>query len=241
MHTLIVDDEPLARGELRYLLEKCEEITSISQADSVQDALSEILKRKPDLLFLDIHLTDESGLTLAEKVLQMKQPPLIIFATAYDEHAVQAFELNAIDYVLKPFEQSRIEQAVKRAADYFHRLKTDQQTDRPKIMDTIPIQVEDRIYIVKIDQIIVMGVLDGETTIHTNDRSYTAKEPLSTYEKRLTSDDFIRVHRSYIINQKYIKEIEPWFNHTYQVTMTNDLKIPVSRSYIKEFREKIGI
>ncbi|MGO2696096.1 LytTR family transcriptional regulator DNA-binding domain-containing protein [Bavariicoccus seileri] len=241
MHTLIVDDEPLARGELRYLLEKCDEITSISEADSVQDALSEILKQKPDLLFLDIHLTDESGLTLAEKVLQMKQPPLIIFATAYDEHAIQAFELNAIDYVLKPFEQPRIEQAVKRAANYFHRLKTDQQTDRPKIMDTIPIQMEDRIYIVKIDQIIVMGVLDGETTIHTNDRAYTTKEPLSTYEKRLRSDDFIRVHRSYIINQKYIKEIEPWFNHTYQVTMTNDLKIPVSRSYIKEFREKIGI
>ena len=115
MRVLIVDDEPLARDELAYLLGQCEGVSAIAQAESIEEALGAMLEEPMDLIFLDIHLTNESGLSLAGKINKIKNPPMIIFATAYDDYAVKAFELNATDYVLKPFELERIQQAVKKA------------------------------------------------------------------------------------------------------------------------------
>ncbi|WP_034549784.1 LytTR family transcriptional regulator DNA-binding domain-containing protein [Carnobacterium funditum] len=241
MHTLIVDDEPLSRNELIYLLEQCNEITSIAEAESIEEALENMLQQSVDLIFLDIHLTNESGLTLANKVNQLKNPPLIIFATAYDEYAVKAFELNAQDYVLKPFELARIQQAVSKASQSFAADK-----EKPKEMSlpvsmTLPIQVEEYIYILKQQDIIAVEVENGITTIYTAQKKYQTREPLSALEKKLSSPNFMRVHRSYIVQLSYIKEIQPWFNHTFQVTMENQLKIPVSRFYMKEFKEQIGL
>ena len=104
MNILIVDDEPLARNELSYLLNQSTEIKDIQEADSIEEALEKLLQYPVDLVFLDIHLTDESGLILADKINRMSHPPILIFATAYDEYAVQAFEHEARDYLLKPFE-----------------------------------------------------------------------------------------------------------------------------------------
>src|SRR5699024_8482462 len=115
MHALIVDDEPLARNELSYLLKQTDEISAIEEADSIEEALEKLLQEKIDIAFLDIHLTEESGLTLADKMNQMTNPPIIVFATAYDEYAIEAFERDARDYLLKPFEQKRVKQTVQRA------------------------------------------------------------------------------------------------------------------------------
>lgn len=241
MHTLIVDDEPLARNELAYLLEQCEEVTSVSEADSIEEALEEMLQKTVDLIFLDIHLTNESGLTLAEKIKQVKNPPLIVFATAYDDYAVKAFELDAKDYVLKPFEQSRIQQAVTKAYET-HQKENQQLQELPQEpLNALPIQLNDRIFLVKIEEIIAVGVENGATTIYTKKREYPINEPLSTIEKKICHRTFLRVHRSYLINVNAIAEIQPWFNHTYQVTLENQLKIPVSRSYMKDFREQVGL
>lgn len=252
MKVLIVDDEPLARGELRYLLEGFDEVDSISEAESIEETLEEMLSDKPDLLFLDIHLSDESGLNLAEKIQKMDKPPMIIFATAYDEHAIKAFELNAIDYVLKPFDIDRIKQAVKKAYKE-HEIRNNAVKELSKdvssveekvnadISKTLPIQVNDSIFVLKLEEIVAVAVEDGKTSIHTEDNVYNTTSPLSSYEKKLPSSIFLRVHRGYIINKNFIKEIQPWFNHTYQVTMENKLKVPVSRSYIKDFKNELGI
>lgn len=238
MHAVIVDDEPLARSELRYILEKCTSITKITETDSIEGTLKEILICKPDLLFLDIHLTDESGLDLAKLIDQIPNPPLIIFATAYDEHAVAAFELNAVDYVLKPFEEQRICQAVEKASSILQARTANALSQERRT--TLPIQVDERIFLIPLNELIALETSNGITTVYTTKSKYQVTDSLTSFKKKL-NDNFIQVHRSFIVNQNKIQEIQPWFNNTYQVTMINHLKIPVSRSYIKEFRKKVGL
>ena len=244
MRVLIVDDEPLARNELAYLLGKCEGVSAIAQADSIEEALGTMLEDPVDLIFLDIHLTNESGLSLAVKINKLKKPPLIIFATAFDDYAVKAFELNATDYVLKPFELERIQQAVKKAYGQYRKHEIG-EPETPKRKDAglqvLPIQMDERIYMLQVPEIIAIGIENGETTIYTKNMEYIIHEPLSALEKKIGGQPFLRVHRAFLINLKEIKEIQPWFNHTFQLTMSNGLKIPVSRSYMKEFKEKVGI
>lgn len=241
MHILIVDDEPLARNELAYLLERCEGVTSIVESESIEEALEKMLLHEIDLLFLDIHLTSESGLTLANKINQLKNPPMIIFATAYDEYAIKAFELNATDYVLKPFELPRIQDAVQKAWVSYQKEHIHLQKNRSECLKTIPIQMDERIYIVKIDDIIAIAVENGITTIYTIEKDYITNEPLNAYEEKVKGHAFLRVHRSYLLNVKEILEIQPWFNHTFLVTMSNQAKIPVSRHYMKQFKEEVGL
>lgn len=242
MYTLIVDDEPLARNELAYLLERCEGITAIVEAESIEEALEKMLQHEIDLIFLDIHLTSESGLTLANKINQLKNPPMIIFATAYDEYAIKAFELNATDYVLKPFELPRIQDAVQKAYTRYQKERVQLQAeDKQEYLKTIPIQMDERIYIVKIEDIIAIAVENGITTIYTDEKEYTATEPLNAYEEKVKGHAFLRVHRSYLLNMKEILEIQQWFNHTFLVTMSNQAKIPVSRHYMKQFKEEVGL
>ena len=244
MRVLIVDDEPLARDELAYLLGKCEGVRAISQADSIEEALGTMLEDPVDLIFLDIHLTNESGLSLAEKINKLKKPPLIIFATAYDDYAVKAFELNATDYVLKPFELERVQQAVKKAYGQYRKQQVREAEPAKQLaagLQVLPIQMDERIYMLRVPEIIAIGVDNGETTIYTKNMTYIIHEPLNALEKKIGGHPFLRVHRAFVINLTEIKEIQPWFNHTFQLTVSNGLKIPVSRSYMKEFKEKVGI
>ena len=245
MRVLIVDDEPLARDELAYLLGKCEGVSAVAQADSIEEALGLMLEETVDLIFLDIHLTNESGLSLAGKINKLKKPPLIIFATAYDDYAVKAFELNATDYVLKPFELERIQQADKKAYGQQQKHERIGGSELPKQQDAglqvLPIQMDERIYMLQVPEIIAIGVENGETTIYTKNMTYIIHEPLSALEKKIGGHPFLRVHRAFLINLKEIKEIQPWFNHTFQLTMSNGLKVPVISSYMKDFKEKVGI
>ncbi len=241
MHTLIVDDEPLARNELTYLLKYCAGISSVVEAESIEEALDKMMRYKIDLIFLDIHLTSESGLTLANKINQLKNPPMVIFATAYDEYAIKAFELNATDYVLKPFELARIQAAVRKAWANYQKENSHIQEDKQEILKTIPVQMDERIYIIKIEDIIAIAVDNGITTIYTNEKEFSTNETLNAYEEKVKGNSFLRVHRSYLLNINKIVEIQPWFNHTFLVTMNNQVKIPVSRHYMKQFKEEVGL
>ena len=265
MKILIVDDEPLARNELNYLLTQNGNFEVIDEAETIGETLEKLLYETYDVIFLDINLMDESGLDLAEKIQKMKHPPYIIFATAHDTFAVKAFELDATDYILKPFEQDRINQAVTRvAAKLNYSSSSNQQTTEPqesseKVGETVrqnqfkpsehsikqpsvlPIEVDERIYVLNQKEIIALSVNNGKTTLHTLNRDYETTEPLNNYAKRLDDTQFLRIHRSTIINQAHIQTIEHWFNYTYQVTLTGNLKVQVSRSYMKPFKAAIGL
>ncbi|MBO3077792.1 response regulator transcription factor LytR [Mammaliicoccus vitulinus] len=239
MHALIVDDEPLARNELKYLLNQIGSFSQIEEAENIEETLEQLLSHEFDVIFLDINLMEESGLDLAKKINKMKHVPHIIFATAHDTYAVQAFELEATDYILKPFEKSRIEQAIKKITN-----SESSQLNETKLVnqdEVLPIEIEDRIYVLNLDDIIAVSVNQGVTTINTVETKYETNEPLSYYEKKLNQSKFIRIHRASIINKKHIQSVEHWFNSTYQVTLTGNIKLQVSRSYMKPFKSEIGL
>ena len=232
MKVLIVDDEPLARSELHYLIAKNERIKNIYEAETITEALERMLQFQIDVLFLDIHLMDESGIDLAEKLKKFNNPPAIVFATAYDEYAVKAFELNATDYILKPFDNERVQAAIEKVAQ-----------KRPPITkpETIVVPCDERIYLLKPESIVAISVDNNKTTLYTGNESYLTQETLTHWQQNLSDDQFMKVHRSFLINIDEIKEIQSWFNHTNQLTMTNQVKVPVSRSYLKQFRKRVGI
>lgn len=239
-HVLLVDDEPLAREELTYLVTQHPSISSTSEADSVEEAMEQIMDQKPDIIFLDIHLTDESGFDLAEKLQKLKKPPYLIFATAYDEYALKAFKVNAMDYILKPFDEAIVHAALDKALAIIGS-SAPKQAKKKEVVETIPIQGEDRIFLVHPKDIYLVSVEDKELSVHTENETYQTTGSLSKIEKRLPTDIFFKTHRSFILNTTKIQEIQPWFNHTLQVTLDNGLKVPVSRSYVKPFKETIGL
>lgn len=243
MHILIVDDEPLARNELAFLINQSSKDIIISEADDEESALKIIRNEEIDAVFLDIHLTLENGLNVADKINRLSNPPDIVFATAYDEYAVKAFERDARDYILKPFTLERVQQTISRLAI----ISQQSLKQKPAVEDQgshfqrIPLEVDDRIVLVSIKDILAVEVQKGDTTIYTKDSQYTDNRPLIKWEEKLADHLFLRVHRSYLIQIEAIKEVQPWFNQTYQITLLNDMKVPVSRSYLKEFREVLGL
>lgn len=243
MHILIVDDEPLARDELAYLVETHPNVISVDKAESIEEALEKMVNQKPDLVFLDIHLTDESGFDLADKFKKMNHPPKIVFATAYDEYALKAFEVDAIDYILKPFEEERVRQAVEKSHSAISHLSTGEETTNlaREIKGKIAIQADERIFVIALSDILYISVDNGASHIITKQQQIDTNETLTHLESRLNSRLFFKTHRSFIVNREAIQEVQPWFNNTYQVTVKNGDKIPVSRSYVKQLKEEIGL
>lgn len=241
MKALIVDDEPLARNELNYLIHDIGGFERVDEAENIIETLEALLVNRYDIVFLDINLMDDSGIELGKKIHKMEHPPAIVFATAHDEYAVQAFELNATDYILKPFERSRVQQAINKVLALLPHSQIVET--KPMIQDrqNFPIEIADRILMLNQSDIIGLATYNGITTIYTVNHQYETTEPLTKCEKRLNNDDFLRIHRSYIINKSHIKEVQHWFNYTYKVILTNGVKMQVGRSFMKEFKLWTGL
>lgn len=239
MNILLVEDEYLARAELSHLLQKDDRVSIVWEAETIQEALKLLLSESIDIAFLDIHLTDESGMDLADMIKDSPNPPVIIFATAYDNYAIEAFEKNARDYILKPFEEKRVKEALNRAVSQLE--SNAEQGSKAEKLDAISVHTDDRIYLVKIKTIAAVEATQGKTLLYTDSEQFETKETLQYWEQKLIVHSFMRVHRAFIINLDKISEIEPWFNQTYQVTLQTGMKVPVSRSYIKTFKEKLHL
>jgi two-component system, LytTR family, response regulator LytT len=239
----IVDDEPLARDELKYLLTRSKQVVALGESDSVEEAIADIFELKPDLVFLDIELDEASGLDLAKKLEILKPAPAIVFATAYDEFALKAFELNAVDYILKPFDEERIAKTLEKIK------KIQKIGDQDLITNSsmnnnqngkMAVLIDERIILLTIDDIVYLESSEGKCTIETVSQKYKVSETLVVLEKKLANTKFLRVHRSFIVNIDYIVEIEPWFNSTYNLIMKNGSKVPVSRTYVKGLKQILG-
>ncbi|MFT9005594.1 MAG: LytTR family transcriptional regulator DNA-binding domain-containing protein [Liquorilactobacillus hordei] len=242
MNVLIIDDEPLARNELEFLLKQNIAVTTTYQAESIQEALDVILNKKVDLLFLDISLNNETGFKLANELNQLAVSPFVIFATAYSNYAVQAFDINAIDYVLKPFEQGRINQAIKKAQIAI--LNRDKQKKEQHLSEKnrfISIPTEDRTVVIKSNEVVAAVTENGLLSIYTMDNTYVSHETLSWLREYLDQQNFVQVHRSSIVNINTIVEVQPWFNHTFVLILTNKQRIPVGRSYLKNLKSILNM
>jgi len=249
--TIIVDDEKAAIEELEFLLKEFDEIEIVETFQDPKKALSAVLVNDIDVIFLDISMPEMDGFALAEVITKLKQPPLIVFATAFDEYAINAFEVNAVDYLLKPIMTDRLKSTMKRIKTKMENKETNRQEDvtnlitsryKEKQSTKVPLWRDDKIYLVNPEDIISCSSASGETTIATKKGEFISSESLNHFETILTPYNFFRCHRSYLIHIDDIKEIVPWFNNTYAVKLNNiEEKIPVSRRKAKEFKELLNL
>lgn len=239
MHVLIVDDEPLAREELKYLLTQNQNVTAILEADSIESAQNWLAKETINLIFLDIQLGDENGFTLAEQIKRISKRPRIIFATAYDQYALDAFNANALDYILKPFEQSRVDEAIQKGlgVNSASPSNTQKLRDNPRISVTN----EDKTRVINKTDIVAAYVENGDLVIATKQGRFHTKHTLVHLQELLNPQQFLQVHRSFLVNLNEVNAAEPSFNHTYELTMTNGNKIPVSRSFVSAMKQALGM
>ncbi len=230
----LVDDEPLARQELRYLLSKTKQVEIVGEADNVEDAKNEILTLRPDIAFLDIQLSGENGLDIAEFVKGLDRSPVVVFTTAHDEFALKAFDANAFDYILKPIDETRLQKCLDKC-------KKVQKAEVGGVREKLAVFTDGRISLVDFNKIVYISMSDKKSTVKTLETEFKTNDSLVAIEEKLPLGAFMRVHRSFIINLQHIVAVEPWFNSTYNLIMADRSKIPVSRTYVKDIRSKFGI
>jgi len=252
MRVIIVDDERPSLSELAYYLGSTGDTEILGMYTSPQDALENIIKKNPDAIFVDIEMPELNGLALANEVLKHDEDIGIVFCTAYEEFALSAFELNAVDYILKPFSEERINTALKKLKKNkemndvsLRNMRNDaitKEADR-KGEVKIPVWKGDRIYLCNLSDVDYMCTEERQTSIYTcNGKIYYCRDTLNYWEDRLKSTSFFRSHKSYLVNTDKIDEIIPWFNNTYMVKMKGSgNEIPVSRSAVKNFRKIFGL
>ncbi len=240
MRIAIIDDEKPARSELEYLIRMFERDADITQISCGEDALDLFAKENFDLLLIDINLGDISGTTLAKTVHRLMPDSEIVFATAYNTYAENAFEVEAMYYLLKPYSEDKVKQMIER----FHQRRS---VDQPELkrggIVKIPLTVDKKTFMICLKDVVYIESQNRVSIIHTRDDKYTDTNTLNYYEERLKSKDFLRIQKSYIVNLDYITEISPWFNGTYAVKLKgfDDVVLPVSRKIIKELKDLISI
>lgn len=250
LNCLIVDDEPLARKELSSLIQEYECIDKVYEAENALMALDIIIKKNIDVMFLDIEMPQVNGIEFAEVLKEYHQDITIIIVSAYEKYAIDAFKVNAIDYLLKPIDTRALDKTIK--DKLIPHLNNKQQvnsiddvelymnakTNVPKITVT----KDDRYIPLNYSKIIYITIEDRKTLIYTRNQTYTMNQTLSEILESLNDSRFFRTHKSYIVNIHYIESIEPWFNATLKlkVKSIND-SVPVSRSYVKSFKSMLNI
>jgi two-component system LytT family response regulator len=247
---LIVDDEPLAREKLRGMLKKHSEIEIIGECANGKEAVATIQKENPDLLFLDIQMPEMDGFGVL-KAVSSQTLPRVIFVTAYDKYALRAFEVYALDYLLKPFDRERFDKALQRARLEIHRDRGGDTNQRilalleeikhkPKHLERIVIKSNGRIFFLKSEESDWIEAEGNYVRIHTGKESYLIRETITSLESQLNPKKFLRIHRSTIVNIDRIKELQPWFHGDYRILLKDGTQLTMSRSYREKLHELLG-
>ena len=260
LKAVLVDDEQLARDELGYLLDQVGGIDVIGQAGNGLEALTTIDRLRPDVVFLDVQMPGLTGFEVARRLLGNRAASQIIFVTAYDQHAIEAFEVNAVDYLLKPVDPTRLELAVDRAR---RRIVSDRPAgagtnvnsaelekiiqavaERQSRRERLAIKVGERFLLVQSEEIIYASLADEGITVVTSQYAGTSNyRTLDELHERLDPTVFWRVHRAHLVNINKIKEIVPWFSRNYILRMKDEkaTEIPVSRTHTRRLREYLKL
>jgi len=251
---LIVDDEKPAREELAYLLKSVPDLTVIGQARNGIEAVSLIREKAPDLVFLDVQMPGLDGFGVLKRLVEKKvKLPHIVFATAYDHYAVQAFEVHAVDYLLKPFDKARVNKSISRARKFMEaqpgtgeRLETllDQLGTRGAAPNKLLLKTGQRLLLIDSDEMVYATIADGVITIVTRElEGLSNYRTLEDLQSSLDASQFWRVHRSYLVNINHIKEVVPWFKSSYQLRLADRRasEVPVSRTQTRRLRELLKL
>ena len=240
---LIADDEQPARKKIRSFLKEQQGIGSIIEAENGIEATKKIREEKPDLVLLDIQMPGMTGFEVIETI-GIENMPVVVFVTAYDQYAIDAFEVQAIDYLLKPFDEERFQKSFNRALEQVE-LKKNNVTILKNLLNEINkektywqrimVSESSRYFFVPVQKILYISAEEKYVNLHTEKNRYLIRETMTNLEQQLDPSKFKRIHRSYIVNIDFIKELQPWSHGDYVVILKNGTKLMLSR----RFRERL--
>ena len=251
IRALIVDDEPLARERMRSLLGGETDVEVVGEAKDGVEAVETILGQSPDLVFLDVQMPKLDGFEVIQTV-GAERMPAVVFVTAYDQHALRAFEVQALDYLLKPFDQERFQGALKRVrrqldsqetGDIGRRLLAlvrDLRSERPSRTDRLVVKSGGRLFFLRADEIDWIEAAGNYVRLHLGQESHLFRETMNRMETRLDARRFARIHRSRIVNTERIKELQPWFNGDHVVVLRDGTRLTLSRGYKDRLQQRLG-
>lgn len=234
--TLLIDDEPLALLELKTMLQQYADIEVIGTAADAREAIEKIVALKPQLIFLDINMPGKSGFEMLES---LDETPIVIFVTAYDQFAIKAFEVNALDYILKPVNNLRLAEAVEKVKKQIS--ITPKNEDKLSMDKRIFIKDGDRCYFVPLADVFIIESVGNYARVHYQDKKPLLHKSLNYLEEKLPDTHFFRADRQHIINIHFIKNIHPFFNNSLQVEMQNGATIDISQRQSVKFKELMGV
>lgn len=237
MTAIIADDEPLSRSLMKKLLE-AENIRIVAEAESGSQALRACEESRPDLLFCDVRMPDMNGLETAAALTQLEKPPLLVFITGYSEHAVEAFERAAFDYLLKPVRPERLRKTLDRIRDLLA-----SNVSQPELapLRRLPIRTDYALRLLRVEDVICAITKQKRVHVHTNSEEFKTNYTLTQLEQVLPVEDFMRIHASAIVRMDKIEEINFLGNHTYDVRLSNGIIAPVGRGQYAELQRRLGL
>jgi len=247
---LIVDDEPLARERLRTLLQEEPGFEIVGEAGDGTTGAESILALQPDLVFLDVQMPGADGFDVIDAVGPDKMP-FVVFVTAYDRYALRAFDVHALDYLLKPFDRERFKQALVRARQQLDRngngeierrlaaIVNDLRPSRTRT-DRFVVKSGGRIFFVRTGEIDWIEAAGNYVKLHVGNDSHLIRETMNAVETKLSPELFVRIHRCHIVNIEQVRELQPWFNGEYVVFLKNGTRLTLSRGYRERLQERVG-
>jgi two-component system LytT family response regulator len=250
IRTMVVDDEPVARERIVGLLQQEKDIELVGECADGQQAINAIQAQHPDLVFLDVQMPACDGFGVIETV-GADRMPAVVFVTAYDEYALKAFEVHAIDYLLKPFGRDRFQQTLQHAREHLERRRAGDLGRRllalvqdlkpePQKLDRLVVKSGGRVFFLRTDEIDWIEAAGNYVRLHLTEDSHLFRETMNNMEARLDGRRFVRIHRSRIVNTDRIKELQPWFNGEYVVVLQNGTRLTLSRGYREKLQERLG-
>jgi two-component system, LytTR family, response regulator len=231
MRALVVDDEALARRNLTVLLRRDPDVASVTECASGQEAIAEIRRSKPDLVFLDVQMPECGGFDVLE-LLGSDLPPAVIFVTAYDEYAIRAFEAGALDYLLKPFDDARFARALTRAKDRL--------AHRSRPVERLAVKSRGRVLFINVSDIDWIEAASYYACLHVGNETHVLRRTLSELEHDLGDAPFLRIHRSVIVNVERIRGLELQSHGEYEVVLQSNVRLRLSRRFRKRLQERLG-
>lgn len=249
---LIVDDEVLARNRIREILKKDPDIQLVGECGNGREAVDAILEHAPHLLFLDIQMPEMDGFTVL-KTLPQERLPMVVFVTAYDQYALRAFEVYALDYLLKPFDAERFHRTLQHAKSQIRQARGSvlnqgllnllselKKRPKSKLTDRLVIKSSGRVSFLKVNEIDWIASEGNYVRLHVGKETHLLRETLNQMEERLDSDQFRRIRRSTIVNLDRIKELQPWFHGEYRVLLQDGTRLLLSRKYREKLHDLLG-
>ena len=250
IRVLVADDEPLARERLRMLLTQEDWVEVVAECQNGTDAIRAIEELKPDLVFLDVQMPDATGFDVIESIGAARMPA-VIFVTAYDRYALRAFDVRALDYLLKPFDRERFRQAITRAREQLQH-QTHRDLERRLIelvhdlrephhkVDRLVVKSGGRVFFVRTDEIDWIEAAGNYVKLHVGTESHLLRDTMTAIEAQLDPDIFFRIHRCHIVNIERVQELQPWFNGEYVVCLRSGARLTLSRGYREKLQQRLG-